>query len=86
LATYPVIYYLVAYIPRYGEPVRWVLLLLAGAGVMGAAQLGAMDSPYGIDEEKHQDRNVGVAGTDQVSILGRPMGPAIFRHSFQENE
>jgi hypothetical protein len=38
LATYPVIYYLVAYMPRYGEPVRWVLLLLAGGAVVGAVE------------------------------------------------
>ena len=35
LATYPLIYYLVAYMPRYGEPIRWALLLLAGAAVLG---------------------------------------------------
>jgi len=35
LAVYPLIYYVVAYMPRYGEPVRWVLLLLAGAAVLG---------------------------------------------------
>jgi hypothetical protein len=33
LATYPLIYYVVAYMPRYGEPVRWILFLLAGATV-----------------------------------------------------
>lgn len=33
LATYPLIYYVVAYMPRYGEPVRWLLYLLAGAAV-----------------------------------------------------
>jgi hypothetical protein len=35
LATYPLIYYLVAYMPRYGEPVRWILFLLAGGAVWG---------------------------------------------------
>ena len=33
LMTYPLIYYIVAYMPRYGEPVRWMLFLLAGAAV-----------------------------------------------------
>jgi len=33
LLTYPLIYYIVAYMPRYGEPVRWMLFLLAGAAV-----------------------------------------------------
>jgi len=31
LATYPLVYYVVAYMPRYGEPVRWLLVLFAGA-------------------------------------------------------
>ena len=35
LATYPLIYYVVAYMPRYGEPVRWSLFLLAGGAVWG---------------------------------------------------
>lgn len=33
LATYPLVYYVVAYMPRYGEPVRWILFILAGAAV-----------------------------------------------------
>jgi hypothetical protein len=33
LATYPLVYYVIAYMPRYGEPVRWILFLLAGAAV-----------------------------------------------------
>ena len=33
LFSYPLIYYVVAYMPRYGYPVRWILFLLAGAGV-----------------------------------------------------
>ncbi|MGD8727654.1 MAG: hypothetical protein PVH40_08415 [Gemmatimonadales bacterium] len=33
LLTYPLVYYVVAYMPRYGEPVRWILFLLAGAAV-----------------------------------------------------
>lgn len=35
LATYPLIYYLLAYMPRYGEPIRWILFLLAGAAILG---------------------------------------------------
>ena len=35
LLTYPPIYYVVAYMPRYGYPVRWVLFLLAGCVVWG---------------------------------------------------
>jgi hypothetical protein len=31
LATYPLIYYVVAYMSRYRVPLNWILLLLAGA-------------------------------------------------------
>ncbi|MFH1764802.1 MAG: hypothetical protein ABIF09_11475 [Gemmatimonadota bacterium] len=30
---YPPVYYIVAYMPRYGYPVRWIHFLLAGAAV-----------------------------------------------------
>lgn len=30
LLTYPAVFYLVAWMPRYGQPLRWLLLLLAG--------------------------------------------------------
>ena len=33
LATYPLIYYLVAYMPRYRIPIDWILYILAGAAV-----------------------------------------------------
>ena len=33
LATYPVIYYFVAYMPRYRVPIDWILFILAGAAV-----------------------------------------------------
>jgi hypothetical protein len=33
LATYPLIYYVVAYMPRYRVPVDWIVLLFAAAGV-----------------------------------------------------
>jgi hypothetical protein len=35
LATYPLIYYIVAYMPRYRMPIDWILLLFAGAAVWG---------------------------------------------------
>jgi hypothetical protein len=35
LLAYPLIYYVVAYMPRYGHPVRWILFLLAGAALWG---------------------------------------------------
>jgi hypothetical protein len=33
LIWYPLIYYLVAYMPRYRVPLDWILFLLAGAAV-----------------------------------------------------
>jgi 4-amino-4-deoxy-L-arabinose transferase-like glycosyltransferase len=33
LAAYPLIYYIVAYMPSYRQPIDWVLLILAGAAV-----------------------------------------------------
>jgi hypothetical protein len=33
LATYPLIYYVMAYMARYRIPIEWILLLLAGAAV-----------------------------------------------------
>ncbi len=33
LATYPLIYYVVAYMPRYRVPIEWILLVFAGAAV-----------------------------------------------------
>jgi hypothetical protein len=33
LATYPLIYYIVAYMPRYRIPIDWILYILAGAAV-----------------------------------------------------
>ena len=33
LATYPIIYYFVAYMPRYRVPIDWILFILAGAAV-----------------------------------------------------
>lgn len=33
LLTFPLVYYVVAYMPRYREPVNWIFLLLAGVAV-----------------------------------------------------
>jgi hypothetical protein len=33
LITYPLIYYIVAYMPRYRIPLDWILYILAGAAV-----------------------------------------------------
>ena len=33
LVTYPLIYYIVAYMPRYRIPIDWILYILAGAAV-----------------------------------------------------
>jgi len=35
LLTYPLIYYLVAYMPAYREPINWLFVLLAAAAVTG---------------------------------------------------
>lgn len=35
LLTFPVIYYFVAYMPRYRVPIDWILFILAGAGLLG---------------------------------------------------
>jgi hypothetical protein len=35
LAAYPLIYYLVPYMPRYRVPMDWILILLAGAEISG---------------------------------------------------
>jgi hypothetical protein len=36
LVTFPLIYYVVAYMPRYRVPIDWILFILAGAGVWQA--------------------------------------------------
>lgn len=38
LATYPLVYYIVAYMPEYGEPTRWILFLLLGAALWGPSR------------------------------------------------
>jgi hypothetical protein len=40
LLTYPLVYYILAYMPRYGEPVRWILFLLAGSAFWRMAGKG----------------------------------------------
>jgi len=34
LATYPLVYYVVAYMPRYREPIDWIFLLLAAGALL----------------------------------------------------
>jgi hypothetical protein len=46
LATYPLIYYVVAYMPRYRVPLDWIYLMLAGAWVWGWIERGR---PRGLD-------------------------------------
>jgi hypothetical protein len=53
LATYPLIYYLVAYMPRYGEPVRWILFLLAAGALVGPPERRGIEQPQ--REAKRQD-------------------------------
>ncbi len=43
LLAYPLIYYVVAYMPRYGHPVHWILFLLAGAALWGPARCDDSD-------------------------------------------
>jgi hypothetical protein len=45
LLTYPLIYYVVAYMPRYGYPVRWILFFLAGAAIWGGVGGGISRNP-----------------------------------------
>lgn len=47
LATYPLIYYVVAYMPRYRVPLDWIFLMLAGASVWGWIERGR---PRGLDD------------------------------------
>jgi hypothetical protein len=35
LVTFPLVYYLVSYMPRYRVPIDWILLILAGAAILG---------------------------------------------------
>lgn len=45
LATFPLVYYIVAYMPRYRIPIDWILLLLAGAAIARALGWGRKVSP-----------------------------------------
>ena len=38
LLTFPLVYYVVAYMPRYREPVDWIFLLIAAAAITHAGQ------------------------------------------------
>jgi len=42
LLTYSLVYYLVAYMPRYREPIDWIFLVLAGAAVMRLVEPGSV--------------------------------------------
>jgi len=45
LATYPLVYYVVAYMPRYRQPIDWIFLLLAGSGVWRGIQRIKVGAP-----------------------------------------
>jgi len=50
LITYPLIYYVVAYMPRYRIPIDWILYTLAGAALWDliarlTARWGVLDAP-----------------------------------------
>ena len=50
LATYPIIYYIVAYMPRYRVPIDWILFILAGAAVWSWIGVdNSLGSPSGVD-------------------------------------
>ncbi len=46
LLTYPLIYYIVAYMPRYRAPIDWILYILAGAAVRHLLQKAATKAPF----------------------------------------
>jgi hypothetical protein len=47
LITFPLIYYLVPYMPRYRIPIDWMILLLAGAEVWHLIKTGSQDHSHG---------------------------------------
>ncbi len=53
LATYPLIYYVVAYMPRYREPVNWIFLLLAAAAVW--SWIGGRRAARGVEPDLKDD-------------------------------
>jgi MFS family permease len=54
LLTFPLVHHVVAYMPRYREPIDWIFLLLAGAAVWRVAgfKRGSEDGP-GLAPEGH---------------------------------
>ena len=47
LMTFPLIYYLVPYMPRYRIPIDWMILLLACAEVWHLIKTGSKDHSHG---------------------------------------
>ncbi len=47
LIAFPLIYYLVPYIPRYRFPIDWMILLLAGAEIWHLSRTGRQDHSHG---------------------------------------
>ena len=43
LITFPLIYYLVPYMPRYRIPIDWMIFLLAGAEIQHLIKTGSQD-------------------------------------------
>ena len=46
LVAFPLVYYLVAYMPRYRVPIDWILLLLAGSVIWGWIGKGSQENEY----------------------------------------
>ena len=63
LATYPLIYYFVAYMPRYRIPIDWILYILAGAAVWGL--IGGTARSF--------NNTVIVRGAVRNGIIGKPI-------------
>ena len=46
LVTYPLIYYLVAYMPRYRVPIDWILIMLAGSAIWHWIEKGSKKNEF----------------------------------------
>jgi hypothetical protein len=46
LITFPLIYYLVPYMPRYRIPIDWMILLLGSAEILHLIKAGRQDHSY----------------------------------------
>ncbi len=62
LVMFPLVYYLVAYMPRYRQPVDWIFLLLASAAITGPGRVRAERS-----EERSKGRSRGQAEVKATS-------------------